>query len=76
GIPWAGTLHEIACETSLAPIRAGFKASQVPTVWTRRVEGQTKNTFLRNFRYVRTALRIVREGRCLGPVGGGRWNTC
>jgi hypothetical protein len=61
-IEWRGELHEIACETSMAPIRAGYPAREVPTVWTARVQGATKNTFLRNFRYVWTAVRLLRQG--------------
>jgi dolichol-phosphate mannosyltransferase len=74
GIRWEGTLHEIACETSLAPLREGFRASQVPTVWTVRAQGVTKNKFSRNFRYVSTAVRILRHGarwRGGGVAGDG-----
>jgi dolichol-phosphate mannosyltransferase len=62
GIVWEGTLHEIACETTLKPIRLGFTAAQVPTHWTARTQGASKNTFWRNFRYIRMALRIWLRG--------------
>jgi glycosyltransferase involved in cell wall biosynthesis len=58
GIRLDGTLHEIACETTLKPIRLGARVTQVPTRWTARTEGASKNTFWRNFRYVAMALRI------------------
>jgi hypothetical protein len=62
GIVWEGSLHEIACETTLKPIRLGVPVSEVPTRWTARTQGASKNTFLRNFRYVGMALRILTRG--------------
>jgi dolichol-phosphate mannosyltransferase len=62
GIVWEGTLHEIACETTLKPIRLGLSVAQVPTRWTARTQGASKNTFWRNFLYVATALRILFRG--------------
>lgn len=65
GIAWEGTLHEIACETTLKPVRMGVRVTEVPSRWTARTQGQSKNTFVRNFRYVGMALRIL--------VGGVPW---
>lgn len=62
GIDWQGTLHEIACETTLKPIRLGVSAAEVPSKWTARTQGVSKNTFWRNFRYVRTAASILFRG--------------
>jgi hypothetical protein len=62
GIDWEGTLHEIACETTLKPVRLGVSVAEVPTRWTARTQGVSKNTFWRNFRYVRTALTILVRG--------------
>jgi glycosyltransferase involved in cell wall biosynthesis len=61
-IVWEGTLHEIACETTLRPIRLGVRVAEVPSRWTARTQGVSKNTFLRNFRYVAMALRILGRG--------------
>jgi dolichol-phosphate mannosyltransferase len=58
-IRWEGTLHEICIETTVKPIKAGFKIEQVPSVWVGRKEGASVNTFFRNFRYVRTAFRVL-----------------
>lgn len=58
-IPWEGTLHEICIETTVKPLKAGFRIEQVPSVWVGRKEGTSVNTFFRNFRYVRTALRVL-----------------
>lgn len=58
-IAWEGTLHEICIETTVKPIKQGFQMEQVPSVWVGRKEGQSVNTFFRNFRYVRTAFRVL-----------------
>ncbi|MBT3225923.1 MAG: glycosyltransferase [Deltaproteobacteria bacterium] len=58
-INWEGVLHEIYIETTVKPLKLGFKMEQVPTVWIGRREGESKNTFLRNFRYVRLALDVL-----------------
>lgn len=58
GLTWEGTLHEIACETTLKPVALGVLVSEVPSTWTARTQGASKNTFWRNFRYVKMALKI------------------
>jgi dolichol-phosphate mannosyltransferase len=67
-IEWEGTLHEIACETTLKPVRLGVPVAEVPSRWTARTQGVSKNSFLRNFRYVRTAL----AARSRQKAGGSR----
>jgi dolichol-phosphate mannosyltransferase len=62
GIRWEATLHEIGCETTLKPIRAGFTVGEVPSIWTARTQGRSTNNFWRNFCYVRTALRVLWQG--------------
>lgn len=61
GITWEGTLHEIACETTLKVVRCGVSVAEVPSIWTARTQGVSKNTFWRNFRYVRMAAAILRS---------------
>jgi len=61
-IEWEGTLHEIFIETTVKPLKAGYHFEQVPTVWTARSVGTSKNTFWRNFRYVSMALRVWWRG--------------
>jgi glycosyltransferase involved in cell wall biosynthesis len=58
-IQWEGTLHEICIETTVKPIKKGYRIEQVPSVWVGRREGQSINTFFRNFRYVRTAFHVL-----------------
>ena len=55
--------HDIGCETTLRVLRRkGCHASEVPTVWRRRKEGESKNMFRRNFLYVFMALSILING--------------
>ena len=58
-IKWEGTFHEIYIETTVKPLKLGYKVSQIPTVWIGRKEGESKNTFLKNFRYVKLALDVL-----------------
>ena len=60
-IGWRGVFHEIGVETTLKPVRLGASVSEVPTRWTQRVEGATKNTSLKTLRYVGMAVRILFE---------------
>lgn len=62
-IPWEGTLHEICIETTVKPIKYGYRLEQVPSVWVGRKEGTSVNTFFKNFRYVKMALHTLRAGR-------------
>lgn len=76
GIVWVGVMHEIACETTMKPIKLGARACAVPSKWTARVQGQSKNTFWRTFRYVSMALKIwwrgVEFNASLNRAGKGR----
>jgi len=61
-IEWEGTLHEICIETTVKPIKQGYRLNQVPSVWVGRKEGRSVNTFLRNFRYVKMAFKTLFAG--------------
>lgn len=67
GITWEGVMHEIACETTMKPVKLGARACAVPSKWTARVQGQSKNTFWRTFRYVGMALKILWRGVEFNP---------
>lgn len=58
-VTWEGTLHEICIETTVKPVKAGYRIEQIPSVWVGRREGASVNTFLRNFRYVRMAFHVL-----------------
>ncbi len=61
-IHWEGTLHEICIETTVKPIKHGYRLEQIPSVWVGRKEGRSVNTFFRNFRYVKMAFRTLASG--------------
>jgi glycosyltransferase involved in cell wall biosynthesis len=61
-VHWEGTLHETCIETTVKPLKLGFYIEQVPSVWVGRREGVSVNTFFRNFRYVKLALKVLIEG--------------
>lgn len=60
GIEWRGEYHEIATETTLRPIRLGYKVGEVPMVWTKRKARKSKNWVGANIRYLKMALDIYR----------------
>jgi dolichol-phosphate mannosyltransferase len=55
---WEYGQHEFCAELLLKPIRAGYTAVEVSTKWIKRPEGESKNTFFRNFKFVSAAWRI------------------
>ena len=57
-IAWEELRHEFLLETLLKPLRLGARVIEVPTVWRPRREGVSHNTFLRNFVYLRIALKV------------------
>jgi glycosyltransferase involved in cell wall biosynthesis len=57
-INWESTHHTIYLETTLKPLLRGYHIEQVPTVWIGRREGESVNTFFRNFEYVKLALAL------------------
>ena len=58
-IEWQGTLHEICIETTVKPIKQGYRIRQIPSVWVGRKEGRSVNTFLKNFRYVKMGFKTL-----------------
>ena len=57
-IPWEYGTHEFCAELILRPLRLGYTAAEVPTRWVKRPEGDSKMTFIRNFRFVSAAWHI------------------
>ncbi len=57
-IEWESAFHEIYIETTVKPLKRGYHLEQVPTVWIGRREGESVNTFMRNFGYVKLALKV------------------
>jgi dolichol-phosphate mannosyltransferase len=53
--------HDIGCETTLRPVRAGCTIAEVPTTWVCRKEGESSNPFRNNFIYLWKTLLILTE---------------
>lgn len=56
-IQWDELRHPFLFETVIKPLRLGVRVTEVPTRWEARKEGESQNTFLRNFEYLRVGLR-------------------
>lgn len=57
-VNWEYGRHEFCAEALLKPVRLGYKAVEVPTRWVKRPEGESKNTFMRNFKFASAAWKI------------------
>ncbi len=62
-VNWEYGTHEFCAELLLKPLRLGYRATEIPTRWVKRPEGESKMTFLRNFRFVSAAWKILSEPR-------------
>lgn len=56
-INWEELRHPFLFETLVKPLRLGVPIVEVPSVWRARSDGESQNTFWRNFAYFRTGLR-------------------
>jgi dolichol-phosphate mannosyltransferase len=77
-IKWQYGTHEFCAEMILRPLRAGYTAAEVPTRWVKRPEGDSKMTFMRNFRFVSAAWRILltpRSDNLVPPVADAEPGT-
>src|SRR5437764_1321533 len=54
-VNWEYGTHEFCAELLLKPLRLGYTATEIPTRWVKRPEGDSKMTFMRNFRFVSAA---------------------
>jgi glycosyl transferase family 2 len=57
-IHWEELRHPFLFETILKPLRLGVQVKEIPGVWSARKEGQSQNTFLRNFEYFPIGLKV------------------
>lgn len=57
-IQWEELRHPFLFETILKPLRLGVQVKEIPGVWSARKEGQSQNTFLRNFEYFPIGLKV------------------
>ncbi len=56
-ISWSELRHPFLFETILKPLRLGVQVIEIPSSWKARTEGESSNTFLRNFVYFRTGIK-------------------
>jgi glycosyltransferase involved in cell wall biosynthesis len=57
-IVWEELKHPFLFETLIKPLRLGVAVYEVPSKWSARVEGESQNTFMRNFAYLKTGLYV------------------
>lgn len=56
-IHWEELRHPFLFETIIKPLRLKTKVVEIPTKWEARKEGESQNTFLRNFEYFRIGIK-------------------
>jgi hypothetical protein len=56
-IHWEELRHPFLFETLVKPLRLGVQVIEIPSAWKARTEGESQNTFFRNFVYFRTGLK-------------------
>lgn len=56
-IAWEELKHPFFLETALKPIRLGVKIHEIPSNWVARKEGESQNTLLQTFAYLRIAFK-------------------
>jgi glycosyltransferase involved in cell wall biosynthesis len=57
-VNWQYGAHEFYAELLLRPLRLGYTTAEVATRWIKRPEGDSKMTFMRNFRFASAAWHI------------------
>jgi glycosyltransferase involved in cell wall biosynthesis len=72
-IAWEELRHPFMLETMVKPLRLGARVVEIPTTWKSRVEGESHNTFWRNFVYFRPGLkaRFCKRSRLTRPAHAG-----
>ena len=72
-IRWEELRHPFLFETLVKPLRLGVVVTEIPSVWRARTEGESQNTFFRNFAYFWTGLRVrfISRARILKPSLAG-----
>jgi glycosyltransferase involved in cell wall biosynthesis len=68
-IQWEELRHAFLFETLLKPLRLGVKVKEIPAVWSVRKEGESQNSFFRNFEYfpIGFKVRFQRKNKLLKP---------
>jgi hypothetical protein len=58
-ISWNELRHSFLFETIIKPLRLGVPVKEISTVWKAREQGNSQNTFLRNFEYFSIGLKVL-----------------
>ncbi len=58
-IQWEELRHPFLFETLIKPLRLGYSVKEIPSSWTARKEGESQNSFFRNFVYFRIGLKVL-----------------
>lgn len=58
-IQWEEIRHPFLFETVIKPLKLGVKVIEIPTKWEARKEGESQNTFFRNFEYFRIGIKGI-----------------
>lgn len=56
-IRWEEVRHPFNLESIVKPLRLGISVTEVPTTWSPRIEGESRNPFFRNFEYFRIGFK-------------------
>lgn len=56
-IAWEEVRHPFNLECIVKPLRLGVPASEIPSIWNPRIEGESQNPFFRNFEYFRIGFK-------------------
>jgi glycosyltransferase involved in cell wall biosynthesis len=56
-IKWEELRHPFFFETIVKPLRLGVEVIEIPTTWEARSEGESHNSFFRNFEYFPTGFK-------------------
>lgn len=57
-IEWSELRHAFLLESILKPLKMNINIIEIPSKWSARTEGVSQNSFLLNFIYIKTALKI------------------
>lgn len=57
-IQWEELRHPFLFETVLKPLRLGVPVKEISSSWKARVEGESQNSFFRNFGYFKIGLKV------------------
>jgi hypothetical protein len=70
-IRWEELRHPFNLETALKPLRLGVPMIEIASSWASRTEGESQNTFFRNFEYLRIGFKVRFASRAslLNPEG-------